>query len=103
RAPFQRLPAIRVLFDNGAGGATPGVPDAGFEDSFARFPVPGTTARSWYLGAGGALTSDRPAGATRDAFDWNPRARSATSFTGADDGSPGGLWTATPTYHWDQS
>ena len=36
-------------------------------------------------------------------FVWNPRARSTTSFTGADDGSPGGLWTATPAYHWEQN
>jgi len=26
--------------------------------------------------------------------------RPATSFTGADDGSPGGLWTTTPAYKW---
>jgi predicted acyl esterase len=101
-AAFQRLPAVRIRFDNGAGSATPGAPYAAFERSFPRFPVPGTRARSWYLGAGGALTPGRAAIATRDAFVWNPRARSATSFTGADDGSPGGLWTATPTYHWQQ-
>ena len=33
-------------------------------------------------------------------FTWNPRARPATSFTGSDDGSPGGLWTASPSYDW---
>jgi uncharacterized protein len=102
-AAFQRLPAVRILFDNGAGSATPGAPYAAFEHSFPRFPVPGTRARSWYLGAGGTLTPGRARTATRDAFVWNPRARSATSFTGADDGSPGGLWTATPTYHWEHS
>jgi predicted acyl esterase len=101
-AAFQRLPAVRVLFDNGAGGATPGAPYPGFEHSFPRFPVPGTQARSWYLGAGGALTSGRATRASSDAFRWNPRARSPTSFTGADDGSPGGLWRATPAYHWQQ-
>ncbi len=102
-AAFQRLPSVRVLFDNGAGGSTPGVPYPAFERSFSRFPVPGTQARSWYLGGGGALTGARPAAAGRDTFAWNPRARSATSFTGADDGSPGGLWTATPAYHWEQN
>jgi uncharacterized protein len=100
---FQRLPAVRVLFDNGAGSAEPGAPYAAFEHAFPRFPVPGTRARSWYLGAGGTLTPGRARTATRDALHWNPRARSATSFTGADDGSPGGLWTATPSYHWEQS
>ena len=48
-AAFEQLPPIRVLFDNGAGGSTPGEPLPGFEQSFARFPVPGTTARTWYL------------------------------------------------------
>jgi uncharacterized protein len=43
------------------------------------------------------------ANAGADEFQWNPRARAATDFTGADDGSPGGLWTATPTYQWEQN
>ncbi len=84
---FQRLPAVRVLFDNGAGSPIPGAPYPAFAQGFRRFPVPGTQARSWYLGAGGALTSGRASRGTRDAFTWNPRARSTTSFTGADDGS----------------
>ena len=54
-AAFEALPPVRVLFDNGAGGAAPGAPGAAFEQSFARFPVPGTQAVSWYLGFGGAL------------------------------------------------
>jgi predicted acyl esterase len=102
-AAFQRLAPVRILFDNGAGGLTPGAPYPAFEQGFARFPVPGTRARAWYLGSGGALTPGRAATAARDAFIWNPRALSATSFTGADDGSPGGLWTATPAYHWEQN
>ena len=58
-AAFQRLEPIRVLFDNGAGGSTPGVPAPGFEQSFSRFPIPGTQARSWYLGANGSLSPKR--------------------------------------------
>jgi putative CocE/NonD family hydrolase len=100
-AAFQRLAPIRVMFDNGAGSVTPGAPYPGFEDSFARFPIPGTVARSWYLGDGGALSAAKPTSAGADQFTWNPRARPATSFTGSDDGSAGGLWNATPTYHWD--
>jgi len=102
-AAFQRQPSVRVLFDNGAGSASPGTPYPGFTASFARFPVPGTRARSWYLNTGGALTAARPRTARSDAFTWNPRARPATSFTGSDDGSPGGLWNAVPTYDWAQS
>ena len=55
-AAFERLPPIRVLFDNGAGGPTPGEPYPGLRAvvpraSRSRAPrrAPGT------LGAGGAL------------------------------------------------
>ncbi|MFZ0044035.1 MAG: CocE/NonD family hydrolase [Solirubrobacteraceae bacterium] len=102
-AAFQRLKPIRVLFDNGAGGPSPGAPYPGFEASFSRWPIPRTRARSWFFSAGGRLTPTRPRQARGDSFAWRPRARPMTSFTGPDDGSPGGLWTATPTYHWDQN
>ena len=39
---FQALKPIRVMFDNGAGSSTPGAPYPGFEQSFSRFPIPGT-------------------------------------------------------------
>jgi len=100
RSAFQALKPVRILFDNGAGSSTPGAPYPGFEQSFSRFPIPGTQARSWYLGADGALTAARAASASSDEFAWRPAARPAKSFTGADDGSAGGLWRATPAYHW---
>ncbi|HWE09615.1 MAG TPA: CocE/NonD family hydrolase [Solirubrobacteraceae bacterium] len=103
RAAFQRLAPVRVLFDNGAGSSTPGAPYPAFQRSFSRFPIQGTRARSWYLGRRGSLTPQPGGSAGSDEFRWNPRSRSATSFAGRDDGSPGGLWTATPSYHWDQS
>ncbi len=101
-AAFERLEPVRILFDNGAGGSPgPGAPVAAFEQSFPRFPLPGTQPVSWYLSEGGALVS----GATRlpsaDSFTWNPRARPATDFSG-NTGS-GGLWGATPSYHWTQN
>ena len=100
---FEALPQIRILFDNGAGSSTPGNPYAAFEQGFPRFPLPGTHARAWYLGSGGALRSNfartRPAGA--DSFTWNPAARSPTDFSGDTGGGKNGLWTATPAYHWD--
>ena len=101
-AAFERLEPVRILFDNGAGGSPgPGAPVAAFEQSFPRFPLPGTQAVSWYLSEGGALVS----GATRlpsaDSFTWNPRARPATDFSG--NTGPGGLWGATPSYHWTQN
>jgi uncharacterized protein len=102
-AAFQQLKPIRVLFDNGAGSATPGAPYPAFEHSFTRFPIPGTRAQSWYLNSSGTLTAGRPSRGQADRLTWNPRARPATSFTGADDGSPGGLWTTTPAYRWAQN
>jgi uncharacterized protein len=101
-AAFERLRPVRILFDNGAGGSAPGVPLPGFEQSFARFPLPGTRAASWYLARGGALASARPGSSGSDAFNWNPGARPATSFTGDTGSGPGGLWTAAPSYHWQQ-
>jgi hypothetical protein len=99
-ALFDQQPQIRVLFDNGAGGNSPGDPLPGFEQSFSRFPVPGTRAQSWYLGRGGALGGAPPARAGANAFTWNAHALPLTDFSGPQDGSSGGIWTATPPYHW---
>ena len=95
-AAFQSLPEVRVLFDNGAGGQRPGEPYPGFERSFSRFPIPGTTARFWYLGGGGAL-GDRPP-ARGAALTRIPRApaRGPISDFPWPLRSPGGLWTALP-------
>jgi predicted acyl esterase len=101
-AAFESLPAVRILFDNGA-GAAPGVPAQGFERSFASFPVEGTSARSWYLAHAGALIKKPPTGSAKDSFTWNAAARPATDFTGNTGGGPGGLWTATPPYNWTQN
>src|SRR6266704_4362948 len=97
-AAFEQLQPIRVLFDNGAGGSQAGAPNPGFEQSFPSFPVPGTTARSWYLSAGGALSDAPPATAATDSFMWDAKARPLTDFTGDTAGGSGGLWTATPPY-----
>jgi predicted acyl esterase len=100
-AAFQKLEPIRVLFDSGAGSQTPGAPYPGFEHSFSRFPIPGTQARSWYLAGAGALNTAKPATGAADQFTWSKHALPATDFTGNTGG--GGLWSATPSYHWDQS
>jgi predicted acyl esterase len=101
-AAFEQLDPIRIMFDNGAGGSA-GAPNPGFEQSFPRFPIPGTTGRSWYLTAGGALGGKRPARAGADSFTWNAHARPLTDFTGDTAGGEGGLWTATPPYKWVQN
>jgi predicted acyl esterase len=99
-AAFEQLPSIRILFDNGAGGKNPGEPHPGFEQSWPSFPIPGTTARSWYLGRGGALTDAKPAKRGVDSFTWDSHARPRTDFSGDTAGGENGLWTATPPYKW---
>jgi predicted acyl esterase len=100
-AAFEAQPPIRVLFDNGA-GSEPGHPLPGFERSFASWPPPGITARTWYLGAGGALSETRATRSGADSFTWNPKARGLTNFTGNTGAGENGLWTATPPYRWAQ-
>jgi uncharacterized protein len=103
QSAFEALPSVRVLFDNGAGNAShPGWPYPAFEDSFASFPIPGTQARSWYLGTGGSLADQAPGSPAADGFTWDSHARPATDFTGDSGSGTNGLWTATPPYDWSQ-
>jgi predicted acyl esterase len=99
-AAFEQLPPVRILFENGAGGATPGAPVAAFEQSFASFPLPGTRAASWYLAPGGTLADATPTTPGVDGFTWSKAARTATNFTGNTASGTNGLWTATPPYAW---
>src|SRR3954471_17937990 len=55
-AAFEKLPPVRVLFENGA-GRNPGEPYPAFEQSFQRLPVPGTSARSWFFAKGDKLAA----------------------------------------------
>jgi uncharacterized protein len=98
-AAFEQLPSVRILFDNGA-GRSPGQPYPGFEKSFDRFPIPGTTARTWYFGPGGTLADASPTRAGSNSFTWNLSSRPPTNFTGNTAAGDGGLWTATPPYKW---
>jgi predicted acyl esterase len=102
-AAFEQLPSIRILFDNGAGGTQPGQPIPGFERSWPSFPIPGTSARSWYLADKGALRDSAPGRSGADAFTWDAHARPLTDFTGDTGAGSGGLWTATPNYDWVQN
>ncbi len=103
RAAFDKLPQVRVPFDNGAGGSAPGQPLPGFERSFAKWPIPGTKAESWYLAGHGGLRAKAPRKPLGDSFKWDAHATSPTDFTGDTASGSGGLWTATPQYHWDQN
>jgi predicted acyl esterase len=108
QAAFEAQKPIRVLFDNGAGKnplgqASPGYPYPGFERSFDEFPVPNTQAQRWYLAPGGGLSESAPASSQADEFTWNAAALPKTDFSGSTGSGTGGLWTATPAYHWEQN
>ena len=105
-AEFEAQKPIRILFDNGAGKdplgqSSPGKPYPGFEQSFDAFPVPGTQPTSWYLSPGGGLSDSAPSGAGADEFTWDADALPKTDFSGDTGSGTGGLWTATPPYHWE--
>jgi uncharacterized protein len=102
-AAFEAEKPIRVTFDSGAGGTSPGQPYPTFEESFSEFPIPATKATAWYLAPGGNLTPTKPAGSHADGFTWDAGALPLQDFTGDTGSGEGGLWTETPTYHWEQS
>ena len=101
---FEALPEIRVLFDNGAGtsptgSTTAGDPYPGFEQSFSKFPIPGTKARSWYLGPKGTLDENVPSDEGVDSYTSNANATPLTDF-GPNTGS-GGLWGDASQWEWN--
>jgi uncharacterized protein len=103
-AAFEALPEVRVLFDNGAGksptgSTTPGDPYPGFEQSFSAFPIPGTTARSWYLGPGGTLNAQPPTQTGINPYTSNANALPLTDYS-TNTGS-GGLWGNASQWQWN--
>jgi predicted acyl esterase len=97
RAAFEALPRVRVLFDNGAGGA-PGVPYPASEQSFASWPGPGVQPQKWFLQPGGLLGEERPPAPGWNSYHPDPSARPRTDFTG----SGTDVWAALPSYDWTQ-
>jgi predicted acyl esterase len=81
----------------------PGNPYPGYEQSFDSFPVPGTTARAFYLGDNGALSASKPSTGGEDSFNWDAAARPFQDFSGDTGGGTNGLWTATPPYDWQSN
>ena len=87
---FEKLPRVRVLFDNGAGktpgansASSPGNPYAGYEHSFSTFPVPGTVARSFYLAGGGKLTDKAGGTSAFESFTATPHSGPDPDYLGA--------------------
>ena len=86
-AEFEKLPEIRVLFDNGAGEAplggttAAGNPYPAYEHTFSAFPIPGTIAQSWYFGPGGTLTEQKPTSEGVDKYISNASATPLTDYS----------------------
>jgi predicted acyl esterase len=102
---FEAFPSIRVLFDNGAGEAPPGGttaagnPYPAFEQSFSDFPIPGTTAKSWYLGAGGTLGEQPSTSKGIDTYTSDSKAAPLTDYSGGT--GTGGLWGNASQWSWN--
>ncbi len=101
---FEKLPSVRVLFDNGAGASptgsvTAGNPYPGFEDSFSTFPIPGTTAHSWYLGPNGTLNAASPRKRGIDWYRSNPKATALNDYSDPNS-ETGGLWGNASQWTW---
>jgi predicted acyl esterase len=93
-----------VLFDSGAGASptgtsNPGDPYPGFEHDFLSFPIPSTTARTWYLGPPGVLGDAPPSSSGINWFRANAKALPLTDY-GSNTGT-GGLWGNATQWQWN--
>lgn len=101
---FEALAPVRVLFDNGAGASpkgvvVPGNPYPSFEQSFSAFPIPGTSARSWYLGPEGTLSEQPPTSKGVDSYTSNANATPLADYSS--NTGPGGLWGDAADWEWN--
>ncbi|HEX4218580.1 MAG TPA: CocE/NonD family hydrolase, partial [Acidimicrobiales bacterium] len=90
--------------DNGAGtsptgSSTAGDPYPGSEQDFSSFPIPGTTAHTWYLAANGTLSDQPPTTTNVNWYTSNASALPLTDF-GTNTAS-GGLWGNASQWQWN--
>ncbi|HET6818721.1 MAG TPA: CocE/NonD family hydrolase [Mycobacteriales bacterium] len=103
QSDFEKLPMVRILFDNGAGSNTtqtsnPGDPYPTFEQSFPSWPVPNTTAERFYFHRNGTLAATKPTNEHTNHFLADPHALALTDY-GQNTGT-GGLWGSTSQWDW---
>ncbi|WP_421118044.1 CocE/NonD family hydrolase [Aquihabitans daechungensis] len=99
-AEYEDQAPVRVLFDEGGDpDLQPGVPSAGFEQSFSEYPLAETEATTWYLGPDGTLTETEPTGAegddTTDSYTSDPKARPEVNLVKGEDS-----WWRLPEHDW---
>ena len=79
-AAYEKEPDVRILFDVGADANKPGSPVATFDKTYASWPPSGTAVESFYIGAGGALSTIAPSKAGADRFANDPAAGGVSFF-----------------------
>lgn len=98
-AQYEDQAPVRVLFDEGGDPALePGVPSAGFEQTFSTYPPKETEATTWYFGPDGTLTETKPTAEGDDAVDSytaDPKARPEVNLVKGED-----TWWRLPKYDW---
>jgi hypothetical protein len=102
-AAFEKLPEVNVEFDNGAGKSPlgligPGNPYSAFQAGFSSFPVPGTTARFWYLSPDGNLNDGPPGSKGINWYTSSPKALPPNDYANAVES--GGLWGNSSQWAW---
>jgi uncharacterized protein len=98
-AAFEAEPKVQILFEEGAAdGFDPLTPLPRFVESFPSWPIPSTTARTWFLGSdetlGGAMPDAAPAASYLAVPDGGPR----TFWTG----DSSALWRTDVVWDWQQ-
>ncbi len=92
---FESDPAVRILFDNGAGDI-PGAPVPAFEATFEAWPIPTVEPTAWYLDEGGRLAPEPSAETGIDSWLYDPSTSQQTSLPGPSDA----VWRALPDWQW---
>ncbi len=105
---FEKIPEVRILFDNGAGKSPNGQsqvgdPYPGFTHYFKSLPIPGTKAGWWYFGSGGKLAAAPPSKRGANSYTSNPKALPLNDYKGNTE--TGGLWgnASQWTWNWQQN
>jgi predicted acyl esterase len=101
-AAYEAEPKVRVLWENGAGGTTPGAPVGTAETLHADWPIPEAQTTRWYLQPDGKLSTsaptvgdDEPRGAS--SYTYDPGTKSAGTFGGSTEA----IWKASAQLNWE--
>ncbi|HLK11153.1 MAG TPA: CocE/NonD family hydrolase [Candidatus Binatia bacterium] len=99
RSLFESDPHVRVLMENGAGSAVPGLPAPTFQLAFRAWPPPQAHPVVWYFGPRGTLTPrrSRADAGDVDAYRPDPAARPQQTIPGQGETES---WELLPPYDW---